>query len=749
MTELRTVARPVFRKDAWDKVTGQALYVDDVPVDDLLYGAVLRSPHHHARIVGLDTQAAIATDGVVAVLTADDVLGSRTFGPLVQDRAVLAFDVVRHMGEPVALVIARSKLAAQRALRAIRVKYKELPAVFDPVKALKPNAPQVHPSGNLLTEYDYGRGDVEAGFAEADVIVEETFRVPRISPAYLEPEAATAVWQADGTLKVWVSSQKPFEDRHSIAQVLALPEEGIHVVVATVGGAFGGREDSGLQILAALGAWATQGAVRLVNTREESIQAHPKRHAAVLHYKMGAKRDGTLVALSADVHLATGAYASYGPAVGGLLSEMAPGPYRTPNVRVITRVVYTNGPFAGAMRGFGSPQPHFATESMMDVLAAELGMDPIEFRRKNVWRQGDHTPTGVLLREAPTLEACLDHAAEARERLRAVEPTPGKLSGVGMALGLQSMGLGFRVPDDCTNRIEWLPDGRVLLHIGTPDMGQGLITVAAQMAAEGLGLDYDSVEVADIDTSISPYGGVSCASRMTYIVGNASLMASREAIKALLDYAARALGVRRKGLHYERGRVYQRDTEDSEGIAAAEFVSRAAEEGRVLSGEATFSFPHPPDIPDHLPVGMPHVMFCYAAQVARVEVDPDLGTVEVKEVVAIHDVGRAISPTGVEGQIEGGVVMGMGYALQEEVRLKDDGTWSDGFTEYLLPTTLDSPLITCVILEQPEPSGPFGAKGVGEIGLVPVAPAIANAVAEATGKRVTAIPVRPEMLVGG
>ena len=749
MGEFRTVTHSEARVDAWGKVTGETQFVDDLPLDNLLHGVVVRSPHHHARIVRISTEAAKRLDGVVAVLTADDVPGTKTFGVQIPDRPVLAFDVVRHKGEPVALVVAESKLAAQRALKAVEVEYEELPSVFDPVTALRPDAARLHPNGNLVTEYDLGRGDVEAGLEQSDVVLEATFRVPRVSPAYLEPEVAAASWRNDGTLSVWASSQQPFHDRDAICAVLNLPEEQVHVRVGAIGGAFGGKVDAGIPILAALGAWAIKGTVKLVNTREESIQAHPKRHPAVLRYKMGARRDGNMIALSSEVHLDTGAYASFGPAIGALHSEVAPGPYRTPNVRVRTKVVYTNGPFAGAMRGFGAPQALFAVESMMDMMAAELGMDPIEFRRKNLWRQGECTPLGVLVRETPSLVACLERADQECERLRQAASSPGKSSGVGVAAGIQPMGKGYGVPDDSTSRVEWLPDGRVRLDVGAPDMGQGTLTVAAQMAAEALGVGFESVQAAGLDTSVSPDGGMTAASRMTYMLGNAVQKAASCMIEVLLDEAAQALSLPREELGYRGGRVY-RGSDDAEGISVAEFTSRAAEEGRVMSGEATFSFPYPPEItPANLPPGLPHVLFSYSAHVARVEVDADLGTIEVKEIVAIHDVGRAINPVGVEGQIEGGVAMGVGYALQEEVKLKDDGQWTDSFTEYLLPTTLDTPIITPIILEYSEPSGPFGAKGVGEAGVGPVAPAIANAVADATGVRATSLPIRPELLLHG
>jgi CO/xanthine dehydrogenase Mo-binding subunit len=746
MAKSNWISQPVLRKDAWEKVTGSARYADDRPFENPLHGGLVRSLHHHARILGINVAGAQQIPGVVKILTAQDVPGEKTFGPIVPDQQVLAQKIVRHMGEPVALVIAEDRSSLAQAISALRVEYEPLPNVLEVISAVEDNSPRVHPDGNVLSTYEIGRGDVEQGFASADVILEQTFHLQRISPAYLEPEVAAAEWMEDGTLTVWVSSQKPFEDRHAISQVLGMEEARIHVRGAVVGGAFGGKEDSALPVLAALASWATRRAVKIVNTREESIQAHPKRQAAIVRCKLGAKRDGTLVAQEVDGLLDTGAYASYGPAVGGAFAEIAHGPYRTPNARVRSRVVYTNGPLSGAMRGFGAPQAAFALESMMDMMARELNLDPIELRRMNAWRKGDRTATGVLLLQEPSINHCLDHVAAALERLRTVPSSPGKQTGIGFSLLVQAMGLGYRLPDDVTNRITWLPGGRVRLEIGTPDLGQGTMTIAAQVAAHELGIEYRAVDIADLDTSSSPNGGVSCASRMTYMVGNAARLAAANAINLLLDRAAGDLRQPRQNLSYREGKVYV-GRQDLMGIAAAEFINRAADQDIVLSAEGTYSFPYPAEItPQDLPFGMPHVMFGFGAHVARVEVDPGLGTVVVKEVVAIHDVGRAIHPVGIEGQIEGGVAMGVGYTLLENVQLKVDGSWTDNFADYLVPTTLDVPQITPVILEHPEPSGPYGARGVAEMSMTPVAPAIANAVVDATGKRITRLPIQPELL---
>jgi CO/xanthine dehydrogenase Mo-binding subunit len=708
---------------------------------------LVRSPHHHARFKVLDTAEVAGQPGVLAVLTARDVPGSPTFGALVQDQPVLAVDVVRHVGEPVALVVAEDRDAALRAAQSIQVSYDPLEAVFDPIRALQADAPLVHPGGNLLTSYDVGCGDLEAGFKLADRILEDDFSVQRVSPAYMEPETSLSRWNPDGTLTTWVSSQKPHEDRRSIAAVLSLPLERVQVLSTVIGGAFGGKEDSSIAILASLGAWATHRTVRLVNARPESFVAHPKRHPAFVHLKVGAKLDGTLTALHVAAYLDTGAYASYGPAVGGLFTEVATGPYRIPHTRVQTQVVYTNSPYSGAMRGFGSPQAHFPVESCLDMLAAQLGMDPLDLRRKNILLPGDSLPTRVVVDAgAGALGQCLDIAQEARERLRAIPAAPGRKAGVGLALALQSMGLGAQVPDVSTHRLEWLPDGRVLIYLGAPDLGQGLATVAEAIVAEALELSFDQVITAPFDTLTTPDGGVTCGSRMTYLVGNALLTGAGKLKQKLLESAAAQLDVSPDALAYQRGAVF---LPDGACHPAGEFARRAWEAGSCLQAEGSAAFPYPEaTTPQHLPVGMPHVKFVYAGQVARVEVDPELGTVDVTHVVAIHDVGRIIHRTALEGQIEGGIAMGIGYALLEDVALKPGAGWVDSFTEYLLPTSRDvAPELELHILEIPDPQGPYGAKGVAEICLVPTAPAIANAVQDAVDARIKHLPVTPEKIL--
>jgi len=748
MTEkMLTVGKSEHRKDAWDKVTGAAKYVADVPLEGVVHGVVIRSPHHFARILNIDGQAAETFPGVLRVLTAVDIPGAKTFGALIPDQPSLAMGIARHLGEPVALVIAESKPAAQKAAQLVKVAYEPLKPVFDPVAALKPEAPRLHPEGNLVAQFDIQEGDVQAGFAEADVVIEDTFSVPRIHPGYMEPENSLARWNEDGTITVWVSSQQPFYDQQMIAAALDMPIEKVQVKSAVIGGAFGGKEDASLAILSALGAWAIQGNFKLINTRQESFLAHPKRHPAQIRMKIGAKKDGAILALQALVHMDTGAYASYGPAVGVILTETLTGSYRIPNVHLETLVAYTNSPFSGAMRGFGSPQSHFALESSLDMLAEALEMDPVVLRQKNVLRPGDSFFTKVVVNEsANSLPECLKVAEDRLSKWKEIPPQPGKVAGVGMALAAQSMGLGAKVPDDSTHRLEWLPNGSVALYLGAPDMGQGLSLVAEQITAEALGLPFDLVKTIPLDTFRSPNGNVSCASRMTYMTGNAVIDAAGQLVEQLLDEAAKRLNQPRERLFYHTGNVI---TSKGEKIKATEIISRAADDGIQLQSEVTFSFPYPEETtPQHLPIGMPHVIFVFGAQIARVEVDPELGIVDITHLTAAHDLGRVISKSGVEGQIEGGIATGLGYALFENMALKGDGSWVDSFTEYLLPTSLDMPHnLETVLLEIPEASGPYGAKGVGEIPLVPTAPAVANAVFDAVGVRVKALPITPEKIV--
>lgn len=745
--KFQVVGKNVPRKDSVDKTSGKALYTADIKLENTLCASVLRSPWHAAKVQRIDTYEASYTPGVIKVITADDVPGEKTFGALVPDQPPLAMDEIRHMGEPIVLIVAENSRSANEGMKKIKVDYLPLNPIFSPEEALQPGARKIHANGNLLTRYEVENGNLETGFDQADLILEETFSVPRISPGYMEPENSLARWNDDGSITVWVSSQQPFHDREKIASILDLPLEKVQVISGVIGGAFGGKEDPSIAILTALAAYSVKGTVRIVNQRKDSFLAHPKRHPARLKLRIGAKTDGTLTALDAVVHMDTGAYASYGPAVGGLLTETVGGSYRIPNMRVQTSVVYTNSPMSGAMRGFGAPQSHFAIESMMDILAVHLKLDPLDIRRKNILHKGDQVFTRVTVNEtANSLPLILNKFDEVRAKYSMIPPKQGKMSGVGFACAAQTMGLGAKVPDFSSHSLTWQPDGIILLHLGAPDLGQGLATVAEQVIAEKLGIPISKVRTAELDTSTTPDGNVTCASRMTYMVGNAVSNAADDLVNQLLDGAAELIRKPRNSLNYEEGYV---NGVDGHRIPANEIIAHFAEKDVVFKSIGTASFPYPPETtPQHLPIGMPHVMFVFGGQIARVEVDPALGTVEVTHMTAIHDVGQVINRFGVEGQIEGGVAMGLGYTLFEEMILKSNGQWVTSFNEYLLPTVKDMPeSLDIHILEIPEQSGPYGAKGLAEICLVPTGPAIANAVYNAIGKRVERLPIKPEDLL--
>ena len=749
MQQKSMIGQSVIRVDAHEKVTGSANYAADIPLDQMAYATVVRSPHHHARILEIDTEAAQAQPGVLAVVTIEDVPGEKIVGDIIPDRPVLASGKVRFLGEPVVLIIAESAEAAQDAGRLVSIRYQVIKEVLDLASALAPDAPAVHHPGNIVDTVHVSRGDLEQGFRLADHILEADFNLQRVYQAYLEPEAATVKVHEDGSLTVWVSSQKPFSDRDMICKVLGLSEDQVTVISAVVGGAFGGKEDSSLNVLAALAAWKTKRSLRLVNSRSESFLAHPRRHPANIRYRAGYRADGRLTALEVHASLDTGAYSSYGPAVIQLFTETVPGPYRIPNVEVTSQLVYTNAPICGAFRGFGAPQAAFGIESVMDRIAAQLDLSPIEVRRRNIWLPGDHAYTGVIVNQAEALPAILDHAQPEFDRLRALPAQAGHKAGVGFSLGLQTMGLGFRVPDDTSICLEWQSDGRVKLNLGAPDIGQGLQTVAAQITAQVLGISMDQVEVAELNTAKVPNSGVTCASRMTYNVGNAILLAADHAVDALLSNAAEYLGVERSCLTYSNGRIQRLDAPSATVIPINLLAGRIiAATGNPIQGTATFQFPYSADTPPDLPFGMPHVKFVFGANVVRIELDEETGQVTPTHVSAIHDLGKVINRAGVEGQITGGVLQGLGYAFSEDMCLASPNRWVDRFSEYLIPTILDAPPeISMTLLEFPEESGPFGAKGIGEIAIVPTAPAAASAVRAVTGVSPSRLPISPQEIL--
>jgi CO/xanthine dehydrogenase Mo-binding subunit len=694
------------RHDALDKVTGAADYPADLIEPGMLRLKTVFARRAHARIHAIDISAALAVPGVVTVLTAHDVPHNR-YGLVDADQPVLCDDVVRHEGDRVALVVAETDAAAARAAALVRVEYEDLPAVFDPHAAMLPGAPRVHAErDNVLLHQKIRRGDATEALGGADVIVEGTFSTSWQEHAYLQPDAGIAYVDERGRIVVETAGQWLHEDRRQLAEILQLPEDDVIVRYAKIGGAFGGREDLSVQCLVALAAWKLGRPCAIRWSREESIIGHHKRHPFFITAKWGAMRDGRIVAVETTLIADGGAYASTSVEVLKGAISFAHGPYDIPNVSVDGIVCYTNNVPSGAFRGFGGPQAHFAAESMMTRVAQALGLDPLDVRRTNLYREGSRNSSGTVMpagvSAVPVLERCI---AEAAERLTPIvnDPHARTRRGVGFACGIKNVGYSFGFPDQATATVELtVLDGvrAARVRIGAADVGQGAHLILRQIAAETLSLPLAAVTVIAEDTAVAPNAGSASASRMTLMGG-----------RAVKDAAELAL----------------------RNLAAGEAPA------------ATVQFRPTPTTPygenGH---GTPHYCYGYVAQAVEVEVDLTTGEVAVLEVIRVNDVGRAINRQQIEAQIEGCVAQAIGYALTEDFRIVDGRIKTPHFSSYLLPTALDVPaVIHSIIMETPDPQGPFGARGMSEMPLVPFGAAVASAIHAATGAWVSDMPFTP------
>jgi CO/xanthine dehydrogenase Mo-binding subunit len=738
--ELRLVGHRVERVDGPGKVTGSTQYMTDLRFENALYGRALRSPHPHARILRIDTSRAAALPGLVCVLTAADVPGLNAFGILIQDQPVLAAGKVRMTGDAVALVAAESEELAERALGLIEVEYEPLEPVTDPLAALDPNAPRVHEGGNLLQTTRLAHGDLAAAFADAAVVVEGTFLTPRQMHAFIETEGGWARLEPDGSLTIWCPAQAAYRDRMQVARVLGWNPGRIRIISSPLGGGFGGKDELTVQhYLALLALHAGGRPVKLHYKREESVIAGIKRHPFRIEARLGVKADGEFTALQASLVVDKGAYASLGPAVLNLAVEHMTGPYRIAHVAVEGKLVYTNNGTNGAFRGFGVPQTCFALESLVDMAAERLGLDPVAIRKRNVVRRGS-------LASSVAVWECLDaveRSALWRERAAWIAAAPrGKLRGTGVACSLHGVGLGKGVPDFANAALELWPDGRFRLLAAPQEIGQGNATVYLMMAAEELGCDLDRIEIVQGDTGLVPDGGTVTASRGTYAGGTATVNAARNMATLLLQGGAALLGVSTDEVELAPGGVRLKGGQDP-AVGHAAICDRMAPTGRPLRAEGYFILPQ---AAHGLPgiVGAPHHVCGYAAQAALVEVDAFTGETRVARVVSALDCGKVINPAGLEGQSEGGVVMGMGFALCEETVMESGYHKVRNLTTYILPTTWEAPEVETIAVESAEESGPYGAKGIGEVVMVPVVAAIPSAIAAATGARLFQLPATPE-----
>ncbi|MDI7247477.1 MAG: xanthine dehydrogenase family protein molybdopterin-binding subunit [Bacillota bacterium] len=759
--EFGVVHRAAKRVDGVEKVTGKARFAADLYFDGMLHARVLRAKFPHARILRIDASEAQNAPGVVAVITHEDVPGAKTFGPVRRDMPVLAFDKTRYLGDGVAMIVATTLEAAEQALELVRVDYEELPAVFSPEEAIAEGAPVLHEDapGNIVNHHKVRKGDMEAGFAASDVVIEREYRTQFIEHAYIEPEAAVAVPNpGEGSVTVYGSIQNPFTARRVVAEVLGVSLNKVRIVQCTMGGSFGGKDDvmSCMCARAALAALKTGRPVKMVNTREESIVEGYKRHPYMLKYRVGATKDGKLQAMEIRILADGGAYASMTPFVTWRSVVQATGPYEIPNVNTDVHGVYTNNTYTGAMRGFGSPQIIFAHESLMDELAAELGMDPLDLRLKNGFRPGSVTATGQTLDDhAVSLVEVMQKAADAigyREKRKAYNEAARragskKVRGVGIAASYRGVSLGGEGVDATGAIVSVQQDGSVYVYAGLAENGQGLRTIFSQIAAEELGCHLEDVVFMDTDTSLIPDGGPTVASRSTTMGGNAVRDAARKVREMLLSVAGEMLGTSCEALRAAGGRVFVAGRPER-SVSFADVARAAYSRGELM---AAFGWYKGPKVwwDEESGQGRAYFTYVYGCQAAEVEVDTETGRVKVLKVAAAHDVGRAINPATVEGQIYGGVAMGMGYGLLEEVEMARGVTRTQNFDEYLIATSMDVPEVMPIVVENPDPYGPYGAKTIGEPTCELLAPAIANAVCNATGRRIRELPLDLEKVLLG
>jgi xanthine dehydrogenase D subunit len=719
------VGESVRRPDGIPKVKGEFAYASDLWADRMLWGSTLRSPHPRAKIRSIEIAAALATPGVHAVLTHEDVPGRKTYGLEIPDQPVLAWEDVRYQGEAVAIVAADHPETARAAARRIEVDWEVLEPLTDPERALDPAVAPLHPSGNLLRHVHIEHGDPAA---EGEVVVTGEYEVGMQDQAFLGPESGLAVPSEDGGVDLYIATQWLHVDRDQLAASLDLEPERVRLVLGGVGGAFGGREDLSMQVHACLLALHTGRPVKMMYGREESFFGHIHRHPARMRYEHHATRDGRLVAVRARVLLDGGAYASSSTAVCSNAASFAVGPYDVPNVLVDASVVYTDNPPCGAMRGFGAVQTCFAHEAQMDKLAVALEMDPVELRRRNALSTGSILPTGAPVR-------CPAPVAELLERVRDMPlPAPradggdlpggvagvtrgeGVVRGVGYAVGFKNIGYseGFDDYSTARVRVSLAADGEPFaeVHSAAAEVGQGLVTVQAQIARSELGVER--VVVLPADTQVGSAGS-SSASRQTMMTGGAVYTACRAVMELLRE----------------------------RGDAPLEELLR---DGPV---EATREYHHRETFPlDANGQGDAHVTFAFAAHRAIVDVDVELGLVKVVEIATAQDVGKAVNPQAVEGQIEGGIAQGLGLALMEEIVVVDGQVRNASFTDYLIPTVLDMPPVRLDVLELGDPDAPYGLRGVGEPPTISSTPAIVSALRAATGQALTRVPVRPDDLAG-
>ena len=691
------VGKRLGRVDGWEKVTGAARYAGDYSMPGMLELAIFRSSEPHAMITNLDTSK-VPDD--VYVFTAAD-LSENIIDDIVDDQPVLASERVRFFGEPIAVVAATTRKTALQAARCITISYQKLPIIENPRKALSPDAERLFDQGNLLSDFHHTKGDPDNSFATCDLILEDDFHLPVQDHGYLEPDAAFAYLDGE-ILRMMTSSQNVFHDRRMIARALGLSLDKVQVQAATVGGGFGGKDGHMNQIFAALVTMKTGKPAKIVFDRTEVLIGTYKRHAAELHVKLGFMRDGSIKAFEGKAWLDTGAYAGLGPAVMGLFSEHFGGPYQIPNVKLDVYLAYTNKPPAHAMRGFGAPQGAFATETLISRAARELGLDPLEIRWKNALTEGS----------VGTLGQKMEHVVGLREALTAVENSAlwqeskhnqDPIIGYGIAAGYLSCGLGKGIPDSAKVEITESGKDHYLVRIGLVDIGQGSKTALTAIAADALDCQIENVTLIMADTKETYDCGSTAGSRSIFIAGNAIIAAVKEFRRQKEAKAAKPSAI-----------------------------------GSAIFPESSFSLPNP---------GFPHAMYTFIAQAVKLRIDPVSGQIRLLDIFAATEAGRVINPLSMDGQIQGGIVMSLGYALVEDMKYKAGNPQHQSLTNYIMPTAMDVPQIRNISVDSFEKSGPMGAKGAAEVATVVIAPAVNAAVESISGATLNALPLDNESIL--
>lgn len=756
MSGFSVVEKPTPAVAARGVITGHAQYTTDLYLRGMLVAKLLHTAHPYALITSIDCRWALEMPGVVAVLTAKDIPGPNSYDLYDTDQPLLIEpgDYARYQGDPLAVVAAETEAAAAAALEAIEIEYEPLDGVFDPVAACQPTATRIWPNrSNIYDHLHIERGEVESAFERADVVVEGEYQTQCMEQAFIEPEGAVAVPGPGGRITVYAGCQAPHRDRRQIARSLALPESLVRVVVPHVGGSFGGKDETHVQIHAALTAKLTGRPVRLIRSREESIRTHVKRHPITIRYRTAATADGKLQAIAVEAFGDGGPYANMTRQVMEVFAIHASGPYFVPNAAIDAYSVLTNNPTGGAMRGFGMPQAHFACEQQMDRLARQVDLDPVEIRRLNAIENGAKLATGVTALEASGMQDSLREAAGMIGWDRRVglerRPAPHLRRGVGIAAVMQGYLLGPKSRNDAASvAIEVGDDGSATIHLGIVDYGQGAHTVLAQIAAEALGVRLADVRVITPDTDKTMEAGSACSSRVTFICGHALLRAAAPIRGALLQTAAEVTDRTQQSLELREARLHA-DGAPLE-VTVAELADTARRSGRKLAATGHYDAApeYPPRMFDTEVFDNPCGYYTFGAQGVQVLVDVETGEVEVERMCLALDAGRVLNPVAARGQAEGGLCQALGYALMEELVIAAGRTANVSLESYLIPTAQDVPPTEVRFIESESKYGPYGARGLAELPIVPGAAAIANAVRDATGIDCSQLPITPQRLAG-